>query len=187
MQLRHTLSALGLGLALTLPTAALAGEPLPDHEIAEAIDSELLHDRSVNAHEVVAISANGVVTLTGEVDNVLAKDRAQEIAAAVRGVKAVVNRIEVDAPVRDDHALQVDVTTALMFDPATSAWEIGAVAAFKNAVVVKRLPKTRSGKILRRSIAGLAEGANVETPPTIDDPAILDEIGDVLSGAGVRK
>ena len=65
--------------------------------------------------------------------------------------------------------------------------EIGAVAAFKTAIVVKRLPKTRSGKILRRSIAGLAEGQAVETPATIDDPAILDEIKDVMTGSGVRK
>jgi len=65
--------------------------------------------------------------------------------------------------------------------------EIGAVAAFKTAVVVKRLPKTRSGKILRRSIAGLAEGSNEEAPATIDDPAILDEIRDVLTAAGIRK
>ncbi len=65
--------------------------------------------------------------------------------------------------------------------------EIGAVAAFKTAVVVKRLPKTRSGKILRRSISGLAEGASVDVPATIDDPAILDEIKDVLTEAGLPR
>ena len=168
MQLRHTLSALGLGLALTLPTAALAGEPLPDHEIAEAIDSELLHDRSVNAHEVVAISANGVVTLTGEVDNVLAKDRAQEIAAAVRGVKAVVNRIEVDAPVRDDHALQVDVTNALMFDPATSAWEIGAVAA-DGVVTLTGEVSSYAEKLLAARVAkGVTGVKQVQNELTLD-------------------
>ncbi|MCR9218905.1 MAG: propionyl-CoA synthetase [Alphaproteobacteria bacterium] len=62
--------------------------------------------------------------------------------------------------------------------------EIGPVAAFKNAVVVKRLPKTRSGKILRRSISGLADGQQVAAPATIDDPAILDEIRDDLTEIG---
>ncbi len=58
---------------------------------------------------------------------------------------------------------------------------IGPVAAFKTAYVVARLPKTRSGKILRGTIKQIAEGADYKVPPTIDDPAILGEIGAVLS------
>jgi len=54
--------------------------------------------------------------------------------------------------------------------------ELGAVACFRRAVVVKRLPKTRSGKILRRSLRELANGDSPAAPSTIDDPAILDEI-----------
>ena len=57
---------------------------------------------------------------------------------------------------------------------------IGPVAAFKDARVVLRLPKTRSGKILRATIRRIADGETVVVPPTIDDPAILDEIGAVL-------
>jgi len=53
---------------------------------------------------------------------------------------------------------------------------IGAVASFKVASVVKRLPKTRSGKILRGTIKSIADGVDYRVPPTIDDPAILDEI-----------
>jgi propionyl-CoA synthetase len=54
--------------------------------------------------------------------------------------------------------------------------EIGAVAAFKKAIVVARLPKTRSGKILRKTIRRLAVEEQIVTPPTIDDPAIIAEI-----------
>lgn len=54
--------------------------------------------------------------------------------------------------------------------------KIGPVAAFKLAAIVQRLPKTRSGKILRATIRKLADGEDVVVPPTIDDPAILDEI-----------
>ncbi len=57
---------------------------------------------------------------------------------------------------------------------------IGAVAFFRNALIVKRLPKTRSGKILRKTIRQLADGEPFTTPATIDDPAILDEISQVL-------
>jgi propionyl-CoA synthetase len=61
---------------------------------------------------------------------------------------------------------------------------IGAVASFRVATVVKRLPKTRSGKILRGTIKKIADGAAYQIPPTIDDPLILDEITADLSTLG---
>ncbi|EIA1299558.1 propionyl-CoA synthetase [Vibrio vulnificus] len=59
--------------------------------------------------------------------------------------------------------------------------EIGAVACFKQALVVERLPKTRSGKILRRTIRQIADGEQYAVPSTIDDPSSLNEIEKVLS------
>ena len=64
---------------------------------------------------------------------------------------------------------------------------IGPVAAFKNVMVVKRLPKTRSGKILRGTMRQMADGETYKMPATIDDPAILDEIGDILKGRGMAE
>ncbi len=61
---------------------------------------------------------------------------------------------------------------------------IGPVAAFKQAMVVKRLPKTRSGKILRGTIQKIADGEDWKMPATIDDPAILDEITASLETIG---
>ncbi|MEM7563736.1 MAG: propionyl-CoA synthetase [Pseudomonadota bacterium] len=54
--------------------------------------------------------------------------------------------------------------------------DIGAVAAFKEAMVVKRLPKTRSGKILRKTLRAMVDGEDYVVPSTIEDPAALDEI-----------
>jgi len=65
--------------------------------------------------------------------------------------------------------------------------KIGPVAAFKLAVVVDRLPKTRSGKILRATMVKIADGAEFKMPATIDDPAILDEIRDALGALGYPK
>jgi propionyl-CoA synthetase len=62
--------------------------------------------------------------------------------------------------------------------------QIGPVAAFKHAVVVNRLPKTRSGKILRGTMVKIADGEAFKTPATIDDPAILDEIRVALQRLG---
>ncbi|QYK42786.1 MAG: propionyl-CoA synthetase [Paracoccaceae bacterium] len=64
---------------------------------------------------------------------------------------------------------------------------IGPVADFKRAVVVDRLPKTRSGKILRATMVKIADSQPFKAPATIDDPAILDEIAEALRGIGLAR
>ena len=65
--------------------------------------------------------------------------------------------------------------------------KIGPVAAFKLAITVGQLPKTRSGKILRGTMKKIADGESWTMPATIDDPAVLDEIGDALKGKGISR
>ncbi|MEM7269967.1 MAG: AMP-binding protein [Pseudomonadota bacterium] len=65
--------------------------------------------------------------------------------------------------------------------------QIGPVAAFKQAVVVDRLPKTRSGKILRGTVAKIADGVDWKMPATVDDPVIFDEITVALQSLGYPK
>ena len=60
-------------------------------------------------------------------------------------------------------------------------------AAFKTVMTVKRLPKTRSGKILRGTMRQIADGETWKMPATIDDPVILDEITGVMSERGMVK
>ncbi|MEH6473060.1 MAG: propionyl-CoA synthetase [Halopseudomonas sp.] len=62
---------------------------------------------------------------------------------------------------------------------------IGAVACFKTAVVVQRLPKTRSGKILRKLLRQIADGEEYSIPSTIDDPASLPEISEIMGSRGL--
>nr|MBA3495745.1 propionyl-CoA synthetase [Gemmatimonadales bacterium] len=64
---------------------------------------------------------------------------------------------------------------------------IGPVASFKTATVVTRLPKTRSGKIVRGTIKKIADGAPYTVPATIDDPAILEEIAVALAAIGYAR
>jgi propionyl-CoA synthetase len=65
--------------------------------------------------------------------------------------------------------------------------KIGPIASFKTAVVVKRLPKTRSGKILRGTMKKMADGTEYRVPATIDDPAVLGEITESLATIGYPK
>jgi propionyl-CoA synthetase len=61
---------------------------------------------------------------------------------------------------------------------------LGAIACFRQVIIVDRLPKTRSGKILRDVIRKMANGEEYQVPPTIDDPSILPEIQNYLTTAG---
>ena len=65
--------------------------------------------------------------------------------------------------------------------------KVGPVASFKTAIVVKRLPKTRSGKILRGTVRKIADKEEYKMPATIDDPAILDEIKQDLIQNNILK
>ena len=64
---------------------------------------------------------------------------------------------------------------------------IGPIACFRESSVVARLPKTRSGKILRGTMRSIASGKDYNMPSTIDDPTILDEITETLTGMGYPK
>jgi len=77
------------------------------------------------------------------------------------------------------HAEVVKECVTLMRD------RIGPVADFKRALVIERLPKTRSGKILRGTMVKIADGTEWKMPATIDDPAILDEIAAALKSIGL--
>jgi propionyl-CoA synthetase len=65
--------------------------------------------------------------------------------------------------------------------------DIGPIASFKKAVVVNRLPKTRSGKVLRGTMRKIADGEKYSVPSTIDDPMSLDEIGTAVKEIGYGK
>jgi propionyl-CoA synthetase len=65
--------------------------------------------------------------------------------------------------------------------------QMGAIACFKKAVVVERLPKTRSGKILRGTMRHIADGEEYRVPSTIDDADILGEIEDAVQDIGYGK
>jgi propionyl-CoA synthetase len=120
---------------------------------------------------------------TGEMEEVLASH--PDVAeCAVIGVsdplkgQLPLGFVCLNAGASRDHAQVVAEVIKLVRD------KIGPVAAFRLAVVVDRLPKTRSGKILRATMISIADGKDYKTPATIDDPAILDEIAQGLKSLG---
>ena len=123
---------------------------------------------------------------TGAMEEVLAghKDVAEcaviGVADALKG-QSPLGFLCLNKGVERAHADVVAECVRLMRD------KIGPVADFKRAVVVDRLPKTRSGKILRATMVSIADGKTWKMPATIDDPVILDEITLALQGLGLAK
>ncbi|MGD9009705.1 MAG: propionyl-CoA synthetase [Desulfobacteraceae bacterium] len=121
---------------------------------------------------------------TGGMEEVLA-DHPDVAECAVLGVddklkgQVPVGFLVLNAGVERNQREIIDETIRMVRD------RIGPVASFKTATVVKRLPKTRSGKILRGTIQKIADNKQWRMPATIDDPVILDEITDALETIGL--
>jgi propionyl-CoA synthetase len=117
---------------------------------------------------------------TGAMEEVLASHKDVAECAVIGAADALKGEVPVGFLVlkagvnRDGAAIEKEVVDLVRE-------KIGPVAAFKTAVIVPRLPKTRSGKILRGTMKKVADGASYAMPATIDDPAILDEIGAALT------
>jgi propionyl-CoA synthetase len=123
---------------------------------------------------------------TGAMEQAIASHR--DVAeCAVFGVKDALKTqlplglVVLKAAVARDHAEIVSELVQLVRE------QVGPVASFKVAGVVPRLPKTRSGKVLRGTMRQIADGESYKVPSTIDDPAILDEIKAVLQRLGYAR
>ena len=148
------------------------------------------------------IDSDGYVWVMGRVDDVinvaghrLSTGAMEEVAArhpdvAECAVLGVADNLKGQVPVgllvlkagvdRNPEDIVAEVIQSVRAD-------IGPIACFKQASVVKRLPKTRSGKILRGTMRKIADGENFNVPSTIDDPVILDEIQKNLTAIGYAK
>ncbi len=116
---------------------------------------------------------------TGAMEEVLATHPAVAECAVIGVVDELKGQVPLGLVVLTD-GVDVDEATLAAELVASVRGQIGAVASFKQVVVVRRLPKTRSGKVLRGTMRAIADGREHVVPSTIDDPTALDEIGAVL-------
>jgi osmotically-inducible protein OsmY len=113
-------------ISIFIPSPVLAGEvrEIKDIDITLAAETQLENDDGVPAHLIDVRTRDGIVTLTGSVENLLARERATDIVATIKGVRSVINLIDVLWIVRTDDQIRADVELALMDDPATDLFEI---------------------------------------------------------------
>lgn len=159
---QNWLSRVALGVACALfafgAAQAMAGEAMSDMDITEAVEDEFLFDQAVELNQIDVDTNEGIVTLTGSVDNILEKQRAANLSGTVKGVRAVVNDLDViPAILRDDVDIQSDVNTALLLDPATESYEVntdvensqvtltGTVQSWQEKQLAERVAKNVKG------------------------------------------
>lgn len=114
------LGVIGLSSAALSQTA----EKPTDIEITNAIEVALRVEPRVSPHLMDVTTTEGVVTLSGTASNLLERDRAVKVTETVKGVRSIVNRLEVRAVERSDAEIRKDVRRALALDPATDTYEV---------------------------------------------------------------
>jgi osmotically-inducible protein OsmY len=184
-KLNFFLMALSTVLAawMLLNEPASAARAFEDATITNAVEKELISDHVVPFDRIDVMTTNGIVTLTGRVGNILARERAVKIARIVKGVKSVVDRIEmVPTFARSDKEIEADIKEAFLFNPSTEIYEISVqVDAFK-ATLDGRVDSWRE-KMLAETLAKGVKGViavqnDIEVKETQDrfDPAILADV-----------
>ena len=162
------------------------GEEITDNNITAAVEAELLFNTTTPSNMINVMTDEGIVTLSGSVGNILAKDRAAKVARSIKGVKGVVNLIEVDAPERTDNALKQDVHDALLFDPATDSYEV-EVEVNEGVVMLTGTVDSWQEKQLcsfvARGVEGVTDVVNqvtIDTDAERDDYEIMQEVKEVI-------
>lgn len=170
-------------LIMLMPWQSAPAEEVPDEEITSAVNASLLADDAVSANSISVATNEGVVDLTGSVNNILAKDRAEEITAATVGVRAIINRIKVEpADLPPDDELEETIRNTWRSDPAVYSWKIGATA--RNGVVtltgeVDSHAKKDLAEVLAKGVKGVtAIENNIDVEFEVDrqDREIKNEI-----------
>ena len=103
-----------------------AAAEMADDQIVVAVENQILQDPGTTLNTIDVTATSGIVTLSGMVDNILAKERAVTVAQTVRGVRSVVDKISVNPPLRQDPEIASDIEQALIYDPLSESWNISA-------------------------------------------------------------
>jgi osmotically-inducible protein OsmY len=159
-------------------------QKIEDADITRAIDADFWADEIIDANDMDVITKEGVVTLEGTTDSILEKERALRITEATRGVRAIVNKLEVKPLVqRNDMELEGAVRRALANDPATDSYEVtvqvtsgvvtieGDVDSWQERELCTTVAKSVSGVIKVRNVAKVehdADRPDAEIKPEIE-------------------
>jgi osmotically-inducible protein OsmY len=163
---RLALPAAGL-LLIALPADPLAanegGKQLDDSMIWSGVNEELWEAKAVDANDIDIEVNEGVVTLEGQVDNILSKERAVRIARMTRGVTSVIDKIQVDPLYRTDKEIRDDVLRAIGSDPVADTWKISITVSDRSVTLdgkVESFTEKQLAEKVAKSVRGVASVNN---------------------------
>ena len=159
---RRSFTALAVAACLGIVSATGQAAPeekkkMTDQAITNAVDHTLLTDSALINNQIDARTDQGIVTLSGTADHLLAKDRATKLAQTIRGVRGVVNTIKHHTPARSDEDIRKDVEFAFLYDAATDSYEL-TLAAKDGAVTISGTVQSYREKELALSVATGVKG-----------------------------
>ncbi|MBD3345285.1 MAG: BON domain-containing protein, partial [Chitinivibrionales bacterium] len=125
---------------------------IADSTITRAVESDLKWDNAVSSHLIDITTKKGIVIMSGYVDNLLSRDRAERIAETIKGVRGVVNRIKIRPIDRTDSEIKSSLLSAIALDPALKEQDI-SVKVRKGRVVLKGTVGSRSQMLLALKVA----------------------------------
>lgn len=158
-------TALALVLAAGAAPAWGATTKITDANVRDAVEDAIFFDKAVPFDKIDVTCNDGVVSLTGKTNNLLAKHRAARLAETIKGVRSVVNRIDVKPPkMRTANEIKRDVEGALLSDPATDSYEVVVMANSDGRVTLSGTVESWQEKQLvdkvTKSVRGVTEVDN---------------------------
>ncbi len=148
--------------------AAPATKKITDGGITFAVEQELVSEKGVFPNFVDVTTTDGIVTLSGSVIDLLAKDRALKIAESLRGVRAVVDQLTVASQPRSDEAIRKDVASALLQDPATESYRVTVSVRNAVAILTGSVGSYTEKQLVARIVKGVRGVKEVVNDVTID-------------------
>jgi osmotically-inducible protein OsmY len=186
-----TLTAAGAACAIVAPAPAQPAD-MTDRRITLAVETELALDAATPAHRIDVAAEDAMVTLTGSVDTLLAKQRAETVAGAVAGVREVFNTITVKPTERADDAVRADVRAALVADPAAEAFDL-TTTVNDGAVTLRGTVESAAERMLAERVASAVRGVTavdasaveVDPPESRPDAQIIADVQRMLASSAL--
>lgn len=162
--------ALSMGMILISAQGLAVEQKLESSEITQAIETELLLDPMVYSNKIDVETKDGIVTLSGRVHNILAKERAIHITEAVKGVRSVINKLAVSPIVgKKAEDIQKEIVKKLLLDPATESFEIDVKVKKPGVVTLKGAVESYAEKELCENVAKEVGGVtSLDNQITVD-------------------
>ena len=168
----RNIRSLILSAASIAATAGLAqpsaAQSVNDANITNHIDGEYVVCDEIDAYRVGVKTSNGHVTLTGTVNNLLEKRRAEDIALATVGVKSVTNAINVRASDRSNSEIRTDAKNALLLDPAADSYEVDVAVNDGKATLTGTVDSYAERNLAETEVAGVRGVRAIKNKITID-------------------